>query len=541
MSEPLFRNGKYRTSSNTPNYGSVSRRKTSASSSIDEGQPLIEHSLSSDESSAVQRYPKATDEQRELLLLIETEMKFARQSKFHIVLPRMTERKVQKLRNKINRVNAAVTLDINGCDGFVFSFLRSTLLFLFLTLVVTILILIGIDKWNFELFDPNDTFNSFIVEGFPFISAMLSVIACVGPMVSRLTCFSQEVGSYSSPSSLKVAAKEGIEEMFVMIASRVDNVNARLTGVLNHMRRVSARAHQYQYKILQVDPEILSVLNTPYLDAEQEIQNAKQEMHGKMLTFEQDISFDVASWVPSYLSSPRKFFKMDMLGHMVLLLLLHVLGTFSVISILENKVTVNVEVHFLSTALSYLATIPYFEDLSLRLTPFIICWISALLLEAYLISSFFLIHIYFSKSSCSRTVSIINDLRSVITSHTNWLLMQNGVIFLCHDVLEVRMNQLRIKLIELVDQNHKLCSVLSLADIDSSIEGEEEDDQVLTNFPFQSPMASASVYSHISKKHMTPGSVVSYQPSVDPPEDKPIFVRPSSDRPPSPPSSDPEE
>mmetsp|Transcript_32523 Transcript_32523/g.78940 ORF Transcript_32523/g.78940 Transcript_32523/m.78940 type:complete len:567 (+) Transcript_32523:111-1811(+) len=561
MSQPLFRNSKVR------NYGSVSKKKTSLSSAIEEGQPLIDHSPSSDASSGAggaHRYPKATDEQRELLLLIESEMRFARQSKFHIVLPRLSERRVQKLRSKINRVNTTATLDINGCDGFVFSFLRSTLFFLFLTFVVTIIILIGIDKWNFKLFKPDDAFNTFIHEGFPFMTAMLSVIACVGPMMNRLTLFSQEVGSYASPSSLKVGAKEGIEDMVVMIASRVDNVNAKLTGVLDHMRHVSARAHRFQYKIRMVDPEVLdqhSVLNNPYLDAEREIQNAKEEIHAKMLTFEQDISFDVASWVPSYLSSPRKFFKVDMFGHMVLLLLLHLLGILSVMAIVENTVSMNLKVHFISTAMSYVTKIPYFEELSLRLTPYVICWIVALLFEAYLVSSFFLTYIYFDKSSCSRTVSIINDLRSVISSHTNWLLMQNGVIFLCHDILEVRMNQLRLKVMELVDQNHKLCSALSLADIDDtsmSAGGEEEEqyDKVLTNFPFQSPMASASIYSHTpsSKRQqqhmMTPGSVVSYQPSIDPPEDRPIpiirpssepapVIRPSSDN--SPPSSDPED
>ncbi|CAJ1959814.1 unnamed protein product [Cylindrotheca closterium] len=543
MSQPLYRNGKNRSS--TPNYGSVSGKKSSLSSSIEEGQPLIAHSPSSDASSENLPYPKATDEQRELLLLIESEIKFARQSKFHIVLPRLTEKRVQKLRTKINRVNTTFTLDTTGCDGFVFSFLRSTLFYLFLTLLVTIIVLIGIDKWNFGLFNTDDAFKTFIQEGFPFVTVMFSVIACVGPTMHRLTPFSQEVGSYASPSSLKEAAKEGIEDMVVMISSRVDNVNAKLTSVLDHMRHVSDRAYRFQYKIRLVDPEVLDrhdVLNNPYLDAEREIQNAKEEIHAKMLTFEQDISFDVASWIPSYLSSPRKFFKVDMFGHMVLLLLLHLVGILSAIAIVESRVSMDIQVQFLSTMMSYLAMIPYFEELSQRLTPFIICWISALLLESYLISSFFLTNIYFSKSSCSRTVSVINDLRSVITSHTNWLLMQNGVIFLSHDILEVRMNQLRLKVIELVEQNHNLCSALSLADIDdSSMSGEEGDDKVLTNFPFQSPTAAASVYSHISKKNsMTPGSVVSYQPSIDPPEDKPT----SSTRPPasdSPPQSEPVE
>ena len=87
------------------------------------------------------------------------------------------------------------------------------------------------------------------------------------------------------------------------------------------------------------------------------------------------------------------------------------------------------------------------------------------------------------------------------------------------------MNQLRLKLIDLVDQNHKLCSALSLADIDdTSVSVEEDYDKVLTNFPFQSP---TSVY--ISKKNMTPGSIVSHQPSIDPPEDRPTPIRPSSE------------
>lgn len=98
------------------------------------------------------------------------------------------------------------------------------------------------------------------------------------------------------------------------------------------------------------------------------------------------------------------------------------------------------------------------------------------------------------------------------------------------------MNQLRLKLIALVDHNHMLCSALNLADIDdTSISGEEDDDKVLTNFPFQSP--TASMYSYISKQRMTPGSVVSYQQSLDPPEDRPTPMRPAAE---SPPTSDPE-
>lgn len=532
MSHPLIRgkqrNG-YSSTNNTPSYGSI-KRKTSPCSSIEEGQPLLlgSSSVGSTTSGAI-KYPKATDEQRELLLLLEREIKLARNSKFQILLSELSEKKVQTLRNKINRVNPQIGLYSDGCDGFVFSFFGGTLLFLFLTLVLALCILIGIDVVQVGDFKPNHVYRTFLRLAFPCVAATLSFLSCLKPTMKRLTPFSQEVCSFASPSSLKIVAKEGIEEMLVMVASRIDFVNAKLTSVIENMRYIFERANRNQYKLRMVDPDLPEhmVSGNPFADVEREIHIAKEELHTSVLTFEQDISVDVGSWVPAKLSSPRTFYRRDVAATLAWLLFWHAVGTITLFLVLDTYLPRDLEVGFLSATTSFLARIPVFVPLSERLTPYAICRMLSFLLESYLVSSFFLLHVYFAKSSCKRTQSIINDLRSVVTSHTNWLLLQNGVVFLCHDILEVRMNHLRIKLTQLVDQNHKLCTALSLADIDDvSLSWEEDLDdnkKVVSNFPFQSPTATGGPYGYISDKSVknstTPNSVVSHQPSIDPPAD----------------------
>jgi hypothetical protein len=526
MSQPLLIRGKQR---NGSSYGSITR-KSSPCSSIEEGLPFLLSSPSSlGSTTGVSKYPKATDEQRELLLALEREIKHARQANFHIQLSELSEKKVQHLRHKINRVHPEIGLYTNGCDGFIFSFLRSSLLFLLLTFVVTLCILIGIDKIELGEFNPDDIYNTFLRLSFPCMAATLSFLSCLRPAMNRLTPFSQEVCSFASPSSLKVVAKEGIEEMLVMVASRIDFVNAKLNLVVDNMRYIFERANRHQYKLRMVDPDLPDpmVSGNPFADVEREIHNAREELHTNVLTFEQDISTDVASWVPSKLSSPRIFYRLDSVAAMAWLVLWYTVGALSLFFVLDTYLPTDLEIGFLSTSISFLGRILFFLPLSQRLSPFVICWVFSFLLEAYLISSFFLLYIYFSKTACARTVSIINDLRSVVSSHINWLLLQNGVIFLCHDILEVRMNHLRIKLIQLVDQNHKLCAALSLADIDDASSSWEEDEEkkVVSNVPFQSP--TGSTHGYISDKFGknnntlnsvdTPNSVVSHQPSIDPP------------------------
>eukprot|EP00980_Cylindrotheca_fusiformis_P012881 scaffold3208_cov107-Cylindrotheca_fusiformis.AAC.2 len=340
--------------------------------------------------------------------------------------------------------------------------------------------------------------------------------------MDRLLPFSQEVSSFASPSSLKVVAREGIEETLVLVASRIDFINAKLRLVIENMRCIFDRASRNQYKLRMVDPDLPDHMasGNPFVDVEREIQSAKEELHGNVLTFEQDISVDVGSWVPPKLLSPRIFYQLDVASASAWLLFWHLAGTLTMFTVLDTYLAADVDIRFLSASMSFIGRIPIFRSVSKRLSSFAMCWLFSFLVEAYLVSSLFLLHIYFAKSSCKRTASIINELRSVVSSHVNWLLLQNGVIFLCHDILEVRMNHLRIKLAQLVDQNHKLCAALSLADIDDvSLLEEDEDKKIVTNFPFQSP---SGAYGYISdfksaRNGTTPGSVVSHQPSIDPP------------------------
>jgi hypothetical protein len=95
-------------------------------------------------------------------------------------------------------------------------------------------------------------------------------------------------------------------------------------------------------------------------------------------------------------------------------------------------------------------------------------WILGFALEPYILSSILVGFVYFSWTPPSATVSIVNQLRASASIQTNHLLRQYGIIFLCHDILELRMERAKSKLLELIHTSYKLDMIRTILEYDTA-------------------------------------------------------------------------
>jgi hypothetical protein len=528
MSSPILRNNKKPDGNKFPSYGSIQQRKTSPCGSIEEEQPLIIHN---------DDYPKATEGQRELLQLLKKEISFSQKAKLSIILSRLSKRKVERWRRKINEVNYQ-HMSLAGSPsifkGLCWSFLWSSFFFSFTTLLITLGILISIEHLEI-ITDKDQAWETFLYLSFPWMAVTLSFLGCVQPIVAKVTPHAQEVSSFASPSTLQKVAVQGIEDLIILVTSRIEHVHAKLIVVIDDLRILFERAARNEFKIRMVDPDLAQDLPTinPCEVFEKEIQEAKEYLHKSALSFQQDVALDVASWIPSKLSSPWRFLYRECFTVFIWLVMFQGLGAYITCSWLNSNLSKTMELGVITESVSYLSTkVPFFAPVGERLMPFTIFWVGLILVEVYFISSLCLAYVVFVKTSISRTVSIINDLRQQICTQVNWLLLQNGIFFQCRDILDIRLSRVQEGLLKMVDESHRISTALSLSDIDTtdalsfvsdSFDAGEEK-KIVSGFPLASPPANYNFLTPGERSTPTAAGTPSVsskltQPSVDPPTD----------------------
>jgi len=537
----------YRTPRNqgVSSYGSVDNRTFPTSPPTDEKgqqqqqlqQPLLSNLSDVSES---KKHPRSNEKHMDLLITLEKEIKFAKTAKFQIVvsrLSRLSSKRVSKLRSKVNHVNRSIGLTTTCCGGFCFSFFQNTFLFSIILNFLTILgLFIAIDANLYfgqslffggeeeeeqEIINNKDTLVQTLFKvTIPFLAVAYGILGCLPSMFHRLDLFAQEVSSFASPSDVEKVAKEGIEDLMVLLLSRIDNIDAKVTMVVEEMKVLFDRANKHIYKLQMVDPDLDDIPDCS--DMKEDIRKSKEELHASVLTFEQDIRLDVASWIPFELSSPRAFFYRDATKLVLMLAVLHTATAMGTIYLLEKYLPSDLEINAISDWTEYISSrLLYLEPLCDRLTPYAVCWIAAFIGESYIVSSMFLGHIYYGKTSCDRTASIINDLRSVICIHTNWLLLHNGILFLAKDILELRLSRIRNKMVVLMDRYQKIQEIMEMADLSPS--SSVGDNKVVTGFPMHS-QPNRGLYGYIVDRsssrdvNETPNSVTSKDPPAEPAE-----------------------
>jgi hypothetical protein len=97
----------------------------------------------------------------------------------------------------------------------------------------------------------------------------------------------------------------------------------------------------------------------------------------------------------------------------------------------------------------------------------VLVWTILLSLEAYLYSSCFLGVTYFFTTSARRVVKQSNELRESISTKTNDVLRQAGILFFCRDILQIRMGRTKRKLLKLINYSYKLDMLREVVDGDT--------------------------------------------------------------------------
>ncbi len=82
---------------------------------------------------------------------------------------------------------------------------------------------------------------------YPCLAAAVGFLGCLGPILSRLSKFSNEVYHFARPSSIQQVAVESVEHIIVSVASKVDQVNMMLTLVVDDMKSQFVRCPLYTY------------------------------------------------------------------------------------------------------------------------------------------------------------------------------------------------------------------------------------------------------------------------------------------------------
>jgi hypothetical protein len=300
----------------------------------------------------------------------------------------------------------------------------------------------------------------FIKLFYPCLAAAVGFLGCLRPILSRLSEFSNEVCHFARPSSIQQVALEGVEHIIVSVASKVDEVNMMLTLVVDDMKSQFVRAAQQEETMRNVDPSLPEVPSNPRIYVERELEGAKEELRSSVLQLEQDASFDVAPWIPKHLTSSKAHRNREARSFLVVCLVLHGLGAYATLYLLDEYLSLE--------EASSAGAIELLAPLTSKLSVCVSCWILAFGVEAHLLSTILIGTVYFIKTSPSATVVTIQQLRRLMARETTQLLRQYGILFLCRDILEFRMERVQHKLLALIRLQYKLEMIWTILEYENN-------------------------------------------------------------------------
>ena len=145
----------------------------------------------------------------------------------------------------------------------------------------------------------------------------------------------------------------------------------------------------------------------------------------------------------------------------------------------------------MDTAIIASLSLPEFvQSISSTLTVPILVWTAAYALEAYFVNVFVLgVMVYGVQTSARRTSYIVSNARAKASEQTNLLLRQYGIIFLCQDILELRMERAKRNVLDMIHFTHKLNMLWTIVD------KEADKPKPRLSFFSSSPAPSPSKYS----------------------------------------------
>jgi hypothetical protein len=397
----------------------------------------------------VDAYPEANDEQRELLILMDAVICEASTVQAHIA--RISLQHIETKQSKAIQANSTASLRTSF-----FGFLCSSI---FGAPLLTLVLTIGVSTAGIVWIPEEEWLNTWIHYGLPGVTAFLGFLGCWKPIVSRLFNFSQEVYSFASPACTKQVAVEGVDNLVMSVASQVDHVNMKLSLVVDDLRNEFTRAVHQIDRLRKVDPHLPEI---PTIGpVEQDLQAGKEELRSSVLQLKTDGSFDATQWIPPYLSSSESYCHRASSRALVWCFLLQIIAALGSWYALET---------YLPPAMEEEATVSValLGPLSDRFTTTLLCWILILAGEAYVLSAIQIGIVYFSTTAPSATVGIINQLRTSVSQETNHLLKQHGILFLCRDILELRLERVKSNLTDWIHQSYKLDMLYSILDYDTT-------------------------------------------------------------------------
>jgi len=461
-----------RTTMSTPavpiqNYGSIAAVPKKEGNGDEEEQVPLIVAFETDDA-----YPEATQRQKEILKLMDRSIHDMKQADLQVQLPLLTQQDVQGMRNDSSSLSS-LRPSCCFCTG-----LSLLLGATFRTLLVTIFACCGTIYYTFNvregiLISEHD-FARFVLPG------MVAILGFVGSSYSvsnRLWNFSCEVVYWNRPTAIETAVKESVEEQILMrVASHVDHINMKLSMVLDEMKSLLILPAKDRKRYLKVDPTLPDLPTDPISFVDPKMGNAKSDLQVSVLHFLQDLPVEeIDSWIPSYLKSSQAYYSRVVTANLFTFFVLHLVlayGTFWVVSCYYPSAESVAETYVESTVLNAIDNLAFHVFPGVAVNVYIpstqlVTWSLALSCEAYLFSSCFLLVTFGSKTSCRTTVNISNQLRSSISEKTNAVLRQAGILFLCRDILQIRMGRTKRKLLKLIHYSYKLEMLREIVDGDA--------------------------------------------------------------------------
>lgn len=307
---------------------------------------------------------------------------------------------------------------------------------------------------------------------FPFGAAILGFLGSIPAILARFRVQATIVESLVGTT--RPVAQETVQNVVLSVAQKVDVVKMRLNLVVDSMRPKFSRANAARDDLKAMDPSMI----IPDPEAlERELEGAKDEVSDSITFVEK--SFPVTPWIPAHLLTAQLFQRREankVLFRFLILLLLGVL-LLSLWFPMGVSVPPESESEFFRSVLKRIGKIFKSKDIKADATS-IAEDMGVMLSDAWPAPLVFVLAVYvmvilqlvvvFRKTSATATATIVNNVRSSVSVKTNHVLTQQGIIFLCQDILEIRMGRVKSKLLELIHQLYKIDMLMSLTGVASS-------------------------------------------------------------------------
>lgn len=307
----------------------------------------------------------------------------------------------------------------------------------------------------------------------PYAFAFLGFLSSAVPMTKRFTQHAERI-AFMVDSTKRVAVKT-VEDVATSVSSKVDLVKMKLCDVVIDMRPKLSKAAEQEENLKKMDPSI--VIPDPN-DVVSELDGAKGEIEESIRLVEEN--FSVTPWIPEFLRSSELYKKHVVIKVLLLCLALQMVAVYGMLLYFPSQFAAknsvpSVKNRFLGGVASSIArvltfhsykadTITLSEEIFVsmnRVWPFPL----VLVVEIYAMSIVQL-GIVFCRTGVSATVATVNRMRSTVTEKTNHVLRQQGIFFLCQDILEIRMGRVKNKLLKMISLMFKIDMLMSMVTID---------------------------------------------------------------------------